>query len=99
MPWSSSSTDNATSSPPPTSIRSNAKIQVTPDIQEWDYGEYEGKTSAQIRHEREEKGIEGGKWDIWKDGCPGGEYVPCTSTYPIHGLWLLRIRMLVLMSV
>ena len=33
---------------------------------EWDYGEYDGITSAQIRQERPD-------WDLWRDGCPGGE--------------------------
>ena len=52
-------------------------MQVTEDIREWDYGDYEGKTSPQIREERREKGIGGadGEWDIWREGCPGGEYV------------------------
>jgi len=46
-------------------------VQVTEDIREWDYGDYEGLTSGQIRAQRKERG-EGG-WDIWRDGCPGGE--------------------------
>jgi probable phosphoglycerate mutase len=33
---------------------------------EWDYGEYEGLTSAQIRKRRP-------GWVLWRDGCPGGE--------------------------
>lgn len=33
---------------------------------EWDYGEYEGLTTAQIRSGRP-------GWDLWRDGCPGGE--------------------------
>jgi len=45
---------------------------VTEDIREWDYGEYEGKTSPQIREERKAKGLSE-SWDIWHDGCPGGE--------------------------
>ncbi|KAK3168992.1 hypothetical protein OEA41_005440 [Lepraria neglecta] len=52
-------------------IRTNAKVQITEDIQEWDYGEYEGITSLEIEERRKEKGE--GKWDIWRDGCPGGE--------------------------
>lgn len=47
-------------------------MEVTEAIREWDYGDYEGLTSKQIRERREEKGE--GKWDIWRDGCPGGEY-------------------------
>ncbi|KAF2149629.1 phosphoglycerate mutase-like protein [Myriangium duriaei CBS 260.36] len=48
-----------------------AKVQVTEAVREWDYGDYEGLTSKTIREQRQEKG-EGG-WDIWRDGCPGGE--------------------------
>ncbi|EGX90060.1 phosphoglycerate mutase family protein [Cordyceps militaris CM01] len=49
-----------------------AAVQVTDDIREWDYGEYEGVTSPEIRQIRADKGLEG-RWDIWHDGCPGGE--------------------------
>ena len=52
-----------------------AKIEVNEDVREWDYGEYEGVTSPDIRKLRAEQGYEG-YWDIWKDGCPWGEYVP-----------------------
>lgn len=37
-----------------------------PDLQEWDYGEYEGRTTAAIREERP-------GWAIFTDGVPGGE--------------------------
>jgi probable phosphoglycerate mutase len=36
------------------------------DLQEWDYGEYEGLTYTEIR-ERDPD------WVLWRDGCPGGE--------------------------
>ncbi len=39
---------------------------VDPDLAEWDYGEYEGLTSNEIRTARPE-------WWMWRDGCPGGE--------------------------
>lgn len=39
---------------------------VDDDLAEWVYGDYEGLTSAQI-HERDPG------WDLWRDGCPGGE--------------------------
>jgi probable phosphoglycerate mutase len=48
-------------------------VEITEDIREWDYGDYEGITSAEIREMRSKAGLE--PWDIWRDGCPGGEYV------------------------
>ena len=52
-------------------IRTEAKVEITEAVREWDYGDYEGLTSKQIREIRKEKGEE--PWDIWKHGCPGGE--------------------------
>jgi broad specificity phosphatase PhoE len=40
--------------------------EVTGDLCEWDYGEYEGITTAEIRKSRP-------GWTLWRDGCPGGE--------------------------
>jgi len=39
---------------------------VDPELVEWDYGDYEGRTSAEILRDRPD-------WDLFKDGCPGGE--------------------------
>jgi probable phosphoglycerate mutase len=39
---------------------------VEPDLVEWNYGAYEGRTSAEIHAERPD-------WDLFRDGCPGGE--------------------------
>ena len=36
------------------------------ELMEWDYGEYEGRTTAEIRRERP-------GWTLWRDGVPGGE--------------------------
>ncbi|KAL4781562.1 histidine phosphatase superfamily [Aspergillus varians] len=52
-------------------IRTEARVEVTEMIREWDYGDYEGLTSKQIREQRAARGE--GPWDIWRDGCPGGE--------------------------
>ncbi|KAB5547017.1 phosphoglycerate mutase [Coniochaeta sp. 2T2.1] len=49
-----------------------AMVEVTDDIREWDYGDYEGITSPEIKEIRKRQGLPG-TWDIWKDGCPGGE--------------------------
>lgn len=40
--------------------------EVEPDLAEWDYGDYEGLRSAEIRQ------LQPG-WDIWRDGVPNGE--------------------------
>jgi probable phosphoglycerate mutase len=39
---------------------------VTPLLREFDYGEYEGVTTAEIRQARPD-------WELFRDGCPGGE--------------------------
>jgi broad specificity phosphatase PhoE len=50
------------------------KIDITEDIAEWDYGDYEGLRPDEIRSKRKEKGLDKDKaWDIWSDGCEGGE--------------------------
>jgi broad specificity phosphatase PhoE len=41
--------------------------EVTEDLAEWNYGEYEGITTAEIRRTRQPD------WSLWTDGCPGGE--------------------------
>lgn len=53
-------------------LECRAEVQVTEDVREWDYGDYEGITSPEIREMRAREGIPG-TWDIWRDGCPGGE--------------------------
>jgi len=72
---------------PEEDVRSEATIQITEDIREWDYGDYEGVTSPEIREMRKKAGIGGpdGEWDIWKEGCPGGES-PEDVTYRIDRL-------------
>jgi probable phosphoglycerate mutase len=39
---------------------------VDDDLVEWNYGQYEGRTGAEIRAERPD-------WQLFRDGCPGGE--------------------------
>jgi broad specificity phosphatase PhoE len=42
------------------------RAERTDALLEWDYGEYEGITTKQIRESRP-------GWFLWRDGCPGGE--------------------------
>ncbi len=44
----------------------NQAPEIEPDLTEWDYGDYEGKRSVDIRKERPD-------WTIFRDGCPHGE--------------------------
>jgi broad specificity phosphatase PhoE len=39
---------------------------IEPDLAEWDYGTYEGRTTKDILAERP-------GWRLFRDGCPGGE--------------------------
>ncbi len=43
-----------------------AGAETDPDLVEWNYGKYEGLTSAQILEQRPD-------WDLFRDGVPGGE--------------------------
>ncbi len=40
--------------------------EVDRDLVEWDYGQYEGRRTAEILAERPD-------WQLFRDGCPGGE--------------------------
>ncbi len=44
----------------------SAAAQIADDLREWDYGAYEGKTTAEIRKDRP-------GWQLWRDGVNGGE--------------------------
>ena len=39
-----------------------AEARIEPDLVEWNYGDYEGKRTAEIPG-----------WNVWRDGCPHGE--------------------------
>ncbi len=43
-----------------------ADAEIDPDLLEWDYGDYEGRTTAEIQTQRP-------GWNLWRDGVPGGE--------------------------
>ena len=38
------------------------------ELMEWDYGAYEGRTTAEVREERP-------GWTLWRDGVPNGETI------------------------
>jgi len=40
--------------------------EIEPDLEEWHYGDYEGRLSVDIRKERPD-------WNLFGDGCPNGE--------------------------
>src|SRR5690606_23447550 len=44
----------------------DASSQIEPDLQEWDYGDYEGLRSVDIQQQLPE-------WTVWYDGAPNGE--------------------------
>ena len=44
------------------------RLELTDALLEFDYGEYEGLTTAEIRAARP-------GWNLFRDGCPGGETV------------------------
>jgi broad specificity phosphatase PhoE len=43
-------------------------LALDADLMEVDYGDYEGRTTAEIQRARPD-------WDLWRDGCPGGETI------------------------
>ncbi|MEO0794706.1 MAG: histidine phosphatase family protein [Verrucomicrobiota bacterium] len=47
-------------------------IELLDDLMEWDYGEYEGRTTKEIQDDRP-------GWNIFDDGAPGGESVEMVS--------------------
>jgi probable phosphoglycerate mutase len=44
----------------------SGNAESDPDLAEWDYGQYEGRRTAEILKERPD-------WQLFRDGCPGGE--------------------------
>ncbi|MGP8025357.1 MAG: histidine phosphatase family protein, partial [Acidocella sp.] len=40
--------------------------EIEPDLAEWDYGDYEGQRTVDIRKGRPD-------WNVFRDGCPRGE--------------------------
>jgi broad specificity phosphatase PhoE len=46
----------------------DGRAAIDPDLREWDYGDYEGRTTPEIRNHNPE-------WSLWKSGVPNGETV------------------------
>jgi broad specificity phosphatase PhoE len=61
------------------------RAQVREELLEWDYGEYEGITTPQIRGARP-------GWLLWRDGCPGGEDVRQVGSRADRLIDELRVR-------
>ncbi|PSL36490.1 putative phosphoglycerate mutase [Labedella gwakjiensis] len=51
---------------------------IEPDLTEWDYGAYEGRTTADISAEL------GRPWNLWSDGVPAGA-TPGESAHDLRG--------------
>ena len=47
--------------------------QITDDLKEWDYGQYEGRSTAEIHKENP-------NWQLWRDGVPQGETLDQVGT-------------------
>jgi len=58
--------------------------RTEPDLAEWDYGNYEGLRTADIRKLQPD-------WDVWADGCPGGEMPSDVGGRADHVINRLRI--------
>lgn len=48
------------------------RVELTDALLEFDYGDYEGLTTPEIRSSRP-------GWDLFRDGCPGGETVKAAA--------------------
>lgn len=55
-------------------LKNAQKVSETERLAEWTYGQYEGLLTREIRALRKEHGLDTERpWDIWRDGCEGGE--------------------------
>lgn len=50
-----------------------ASADTDPDLMEWDYGDYEGRRTVDIRAEHP-------GWGLFENGCPGGETLVQVAT-------------------
>jgi len=61
------------------------RVEADPDLSEWDYGDYEGLKTADIRKDRP-------GWFLFRDGCPGGESVAAVGARADRVVARLRER-------
>src|SRR3954454_8006638 len=59
------------------------RCETEPDLREWDYGEFEGLKTAEIRQRRAD-------WSLFRDGCPGGETADQVGVRADHVIARLR---------
>lgn len=59
------------------------RAEIVDDLREWDYGEYEGLTTLEIRASRPD-------WNLWTDGNPQGESPAQVAARADHVISLLR---------
>ncbi len=62
-----------------------SEAETEPDLAEWDYGDYEGRSTVDIREERPE-------WNVYRDGSPHGESPAQISTRADRLIARLRAR-------
>lgn len=70
------------------------RAEVLDELVEWNYGDYEGRTTADIQRERPD-------WQIFRDGCPGGESpadVAARADRVIGQLWAIGNNVLLFSS-
>jgi broad specificity phosphatase PhoE len=58
-------------------------MEIWGDLREWDYGDYEGLTTPEIRERSP-------GWNLWRDGCPGGETAAAVGARADRALERLR---------
>ena len=63
--------------------RVRARAEIDADLVEWDYGRYEGRTGR--RNSRDQPG-----WELFRDGCPGGESLADVSRRAKHVIARVR---------
>jgi probable phosphoglycerate mutase len=61
-----------------------AAAEIDPDLLEWNYGQYEGLRSSEIHATKPD-------WQLFRDGCPGGESPNQIAARADHVIERLRV--------